>query len=117
MAKQPVCFKLKTSELEALETYAKDHSQTRSAAGRQLILRGLGMAEEETSIKKLIDRFEILETRTRRAQIASYRTYAGVIEIIRFTGKDDEVIEEMIDCMVKRSRETLKKEETKGDYR
>ncbi len=117
MAKQPVCLKLKTSELEALVAYAKDRGLSRSAAGRELIRHGLWRVGEERSIVKLINRLEILETRTHRAQIASYRAYAGIIEIIKFIAKDDVLIGQMIDSMVSRSRETLKKEEAKGDYR
>ncbi|MFQ5781031.1 MAG: hypothetical protein ACE5HN_09650 [Nitrospiria bacterium] len=117
MAKQPVCLKLETSELAALGVYAKDRGLSRSAAGRALILRGLGRAAEEASIRKLIDRLGILETRTRRAQIAAYRAYAGVIEIIQVIARNDADAEQMIDSMVRKSRETLKKEEARGDYR
>jgi len=117
MAKQPVCLKLKTSEIEELVAYAKDQGLSRSAAGRELIRRGLGRVEAERSMIKLIGRLAILETRTHRAQIASYRAYAGIIEIIKFIAKDDVFIGQMIDNMVKRSRESLKKEEAKGDYR
>ncbi len=116
MAKKPVCAKLEASESEALGAFAKEHHLTRSAAGRELIRRGLGMGGE-ASIKKLIDRLEVIERRTRRAQIAAYRAYAGVIEMIQFMVKDNAAAKQMMENLVKKSQESLEREEARGDYR
>lgn len=117
MAKQPVCSKLEGSEFAALGEFAKERRLTRSAAGRELIRLGLGIAGQDESIKKLINRLEAIEKRTRRAQIAAYHAYAGVIEIIKFIAKDDALARQMMENLVKKTRESIEKEETRGDYR
>lgn len=117
MAKQPICSKLEGSEFAALGEFAKERHLTRSAAGRELIRLGLGLTGGDESIKKLIDRLETIEKRTRRAQIATYRAYAGVMEIIKFIAKDDALARQMMENLSKKSQESLEREETRGDYR
>lgn len=114
MAKRRVSLKLEPGECEALKAFAKDRRLTLSAAGRDLVRQGLGMGGQQHDA---MHQLTIVEKRSRRAQIAAYRAYAGVVELIRFISKDDRTAGEVIDALVEKSGETLRKEEERGDYR
>lgn len=116
MVKRRVSFRLEPGECEALKAFAKDHRSTHSSAGRELIRQGLGMSGRG-ELQAFARQLAIMEKRTRRAQIASYRAYAGIVELIRFIAKDERVTREVLDALVERSGETLRKEEERGDYR
>jgi len=117
MARKEVSLKLDPGEREALKAFAREQGMTVSAAGRQLIRRGLGM-DGAAELKTLARQLAIIETRSRRAQIAAYRAYAGIVELIRFLTKDDpRVAGEILDVLVEKSSEILRKEEDRGDYR
>jgi len=117
MAKREVSLKLDPGEREALKAFAKEHGLTLSAAGRALIRQGLRMNGHE-ELRDVTRQLAIIEKRSRRAQIASYRAYAGIVELIRFIAKDaPQVAREIQDSLVEKSSETLRKEEDRGDYR
>jgi hypothetical protein len=116
MVKRRVSFRLDSGEYEALKTIAKDHRSTFSAAGRELIRQGLGMSGRG-ELQAFARQLKIIEKRSRRAQIGAYRTYAGIVELIRFIAKDDNVVREVLETLVEKSSETLRKEEERGDYK
>lgn len=115
MAKRQVSFKLEPGECVALETFAKEHRLTIFSAGRELIRQGLGMTGPQ--MEGVIHRLAVIEKQSRRAQIAAYRAYAGMVELIRFIAREDDVAREMLETLVEKSGETLRKEEERGDYR
>jgi hypothetical protein len=117
MAKRRVSLKLEPGECEAMKDFAKEHGITISKAGRELIRQSLGMGGGPLELKGVIRQLTIVEKRSRRAQIAAYRAYAGMIELIRFISKDNRIASEIIEVLVEKSSETLRKEEEKGDYR
>jgi hypothetical protein len=114
MAKQRMSFKLEPGECEALKVLAKERRLTVSSTGRELIRQGLGMTD--TQIESVVHQLEIVEKRSRRAQIAAYRAYAGMVELIRFIAKEGDAAEEILEALVRKSRETLRKESERGDY-
>lgn len=116
MVKRRVSFRLDSGEYEALKAFAKDHRSTFSAAGRELIRQGLGMSDRG-ELQAFARQLAIIEKRSRRAQIAGYRTYAGIVELIQFIAKDDSVVREVLEALVEKSSETLRKEEERGDYK
>ena len=117
MAKRRVSLKLEPGECESVKAFAKEHGITISKAGRELIRQSLGMGGDQLGLTGVIRQLAIMEKRTRRAQIAAYWAYAGVVELIRFIAKDERVTREVLDALVERSGETLRKEEERGDYR
>jgi len=116
MAKREVTLRLEPGECEALKAFAKEHRLTVSAVGRELIRQGLDMGGH-LDLQNVTRQLAILDKRCRRAQIAAYRAYAGIVELIRFIAKDERVTREVLDALVERSGETLRKEEERGDYR
>jgi len=113
--KRLVGLKLKPIEREALEAFAKEHRLTVSSAGRELIRQALGMSGQQP--EGIVRQLTIIEKRSRRAQIAAYRAYAGIVELIRFLVKDDQAVREVLEALVEKSTETLRKEEERGDYK
>ena len=117
MAKRRVSFKLAPEECEALKAFSSERGFTISAGGRELIRHGLGMNGRQ-EIQSLAERLGIIEKRCRRAQIAAYRAYAGIVELIRFIARDDSrATGKILEALVEKSNETLRKEEDRGDYR
>jgi len=117
MTKREVSLKLDPKEREALKAFAKEHGLTLSAAGRALIRQGLRMTGPE-ELQGVTRQLAIIEKRSRRAQIASYRAYAGIVELICFIAKDaPHAAGEIQDSLVEKSSETLRREEERGDYR
>jgi len=114
MAKRCVSFKLEAGECEALKALARERRLTVSSTGRELIRQGLGMTG--TPIENLFHKLAIIRKQSRRSQIAAYRAYAGMVELIRFIAREDETAEEILEALVKKSRETLRKESDRGDY-
>jgi hypothetical protein len=117
MAKRRVSLKLEPGECEAVKAFAKERGITISKAGRELIRQSLGIGGGQLELKGVIRQLTIMEKRTRRAQIAAYRAYAGVVELIRFIAKDDDVVREILEALVDKSGETIRKEEERGDYK
>jgi hypothetical protein len=114
MAKRRVSFKLEPGECDSLKGFAKERRLTLSAASRELIRQGLGMGGQQHEARHHL---AIIEKRCRRAQIAAYRAYAGVVELIRFMSKDHRIAGEILELLVEKSNETFRKEEERGDYR
>lgn len=117
MTKRCVGLKLEPGEYETLRAFAREHRLTVSTAGREMIRQSLGMGGDQLGLKGVIRQLTIMEKRTRRSQIAAYRAYAGIVELVRFIAKDERVTREVLDALVERSGETLRKEEERGDYR
>lgn len=113
MAKQRVSFKLEPGECDSLKGFAKDHRLTLSAASRELVRQGLGMGGLSHDA---LHQLALIEKRCRRAQIAAYRAYAGVVELIRFMSKDSRIAGEILESLVEKSNDTFRKEEERGDY-
>jgi len=114
MAKRRMSFKLEPGECEALKALARERRLTVSSAGRELIRQGLGMTG--TQIESIVHQLSIIEKRARRAQIAAYRAYAGIAELIRFIAKEDDAAQEILEALVKKSDDTPRKENERGDY-
>lgn len=115
MVKRRVSFRLDSGECEVLKAFAKDHRSTLSAAGRELIRQGLGMSSRG-ELQAFARQLGIIEKRSRRAQIDGYWTYAGIVELIQFIAKDDNVVREVLEALVEKSSETLRREVERGDY-